>query len=287
MQVEREVLGQAITIEDLIDQFTVARAEADGVVSQLVMMMIQAKIEHKQGVAHALVLQCLSLSHRRGMLTQQIMVGVNHVCVGGDGAGREYPAIFEMDSRNPVFLRFQPGHAGIQFHFATQILEQFHHALHQCARAAAREPDPPFTFQRMNQRVDGGGGKGIAAHQQRVKGERLTQVFILNVACHLAVNTAPGLQFCQLRRGTQHVAEREKRHGAQFQIAFGEHGAGVSQKTAIAFDITRIKGGDLRFQFGLIVVITEDPAGLPAETIKGPDRQQLNIVSELFTCQRK
>src|SRR3546814_13837129 len=64
---------------------------------------------------------------------------------------------------------------------AAQPLEMRRHRLDEAVGAALREPDAAVLLQLVDQGVDGAGLHRIAAEQQRVEGERLAALLILQM----------------------------------------------------------------------------------------------------------
>ncbi len=151
--------------------------------------------------------------------------------------------------------------------------------------ATLGEPDAPLAFQRMDQRIDRGGGEGIAAHQQGVEGQRLAQLLALHEARHLGVDAAPGRELGQLGTRGEHVADLKEGLGAETDVAFFEHRLGIGQEALVAGHVVWLQGTDLLVQPGLVVDVVEAGAVFPAQLVEGADRQELHIVAHLPAAQ--
>ncbi len=211
-------------------------------------------------------------------MPEQLLVGVDHIRVGRHRIGVEAATVTRDHGLRASSLQLDPRDLGVQLQPAAQILEQPDHPLHQRPGAAAGKPDTALALQGMDQRVDGRGLERIAAHQQRVKGQRLAQPVVLHELGHHAVHVAPGLQLGQLRRDADHAAKRQEGHGAELDVALLVHRPRIGEKALIAGHVTRVERVDLPVQLGLVVDVVEAVAVLPAQPVEGADRQQLDIV---------
>jgi hypothetical protein len=160
---------------------------------------------------------------------------------------------------------------------AAQPLEMLDHACHQPVGAAARKPHAAILFQLVDQRVDRTGRHRVAADEQCVKAQRLPQIVALYIFADDGIDAAPRLIFGKRRGGLDHRGEIEKRHMAQFLIAFVIDARRIVQKLGIARDIRRIELGNFRRERGIIIRIVEDGAIRPVQAVKGHDRVQRHI----------
>ncbi len=247
-------------------------------VLQLRVVVVEPEVEHEQRIAEALLAQRLGFGHAARIVAQQLGIGVHDVGVRGHGVGREQAAVFQAHAAGASALRFDARHRGVQLDAAADVLEQPGQRLDQRPGAAAREPHAPAPFQCVDQRVDRGGGEGIAAHQQRMEGKGLAQVLVLDEARDHAVDAAPGLQARELRPGLDHVAEGEEGHGAELDVAFLEHRLRIGQEALVAGDVGRVARVDLAVQGLLVVQVVEVAAVFPAQAVEGRDRQHLDVV---------
>jgi hypothetical protein len=273
MKIEREVLCEVRALEDLADQLLVARAEDDGVVLELGVLPLQPEVDDEQAHAETLALDGLGRRLAAAVVAQQLVVGVDHVAVAGDQTEGVLGAVLQPDAGDAALGGGDAVDRRVQPHLPAQILEQPHHAANEGAGAAAREPHAPLPLQRVDQGVDGGGGEGIAAHQQGVEAEGLPEVRVLDVLGHLVVDRAPGLELGQLGRGAEHLAEAEKGGGPQLDVAFLQQLLGIGQEAAVAFDVGRELGLDLAVQLGLVVDVVEAVAVAPLQPVEGADGQ--------------
>src|SRR5690606_11623150 len=114
--------------------------------------------------------------------------------------------------------------------------------------------------------------EGVATHQQRMKGESLAQMLVLDEARYHAVHTAPGLQLGQLRTGSDHIANGQERHSAELDVPFLEDRPGVGQELAVAFDVPRVTLPYLPLQRRLVIEVIEGRRIFPAEPVEGRNR---------------
>ena len=78
------------------------------------MLLVEAKIEHKQGVTHPFALKRGRARRPCGMMSQQLFIGMHHVGIGGHRRDRDRPAIFERDGDDTIAVGLQPSHLHIQ-----------------------------------------------------------------------------------------------------------------------------------------------------------------------------
>jgi len=88
-----------------------------------------------------------------------------------------------------------------------------------------------------------------------------------------------------LRAGLDHVAEGEKRHGAQLQVALVEHRLRIRQEAPVAGDVGRVARMDLAVQGVLVIGVVEVAAVFPAQAVEGRHRQHLDVVAHLLAAQ--
>ena len=98
VQVQTEILGQFVALENLVEQSLVARSEQDGVVSHILVSDVGPEIEDKQrhGPVHFFEFLCSFLSRfGRGV---QVLVRVVHICVGDHHVKALLPARSVLDN---------------------------------------------------------------------------------------------------------------------------------------------------------------------------------------------
>jgi len=84
VQIQRKVVGQGGAAEDVGDQLAVARAEAHRVVAQLVVVVVEAEIQHEQRIRKAFLAQRIRPFDAARMAAQQFRVRVHDVGVRRD-----------------------------------------------------------------------------------------------------------------------------------------------------------------------------------------------------------
>ena len=215
VQIEREIGRQLRPVEDFADQLAVAGAEADGVVLDVGAVRLQAEIDDEERHREFLALQAFRRRGAAFRAGQELVIGVHDVGIGGDEVGGKAPSVLQDNGRGAAVRELDLCRLRRQMHRAAEILKQPHHAGHERAGAAAREPDAPLPLQRMDQRIDRRRREGIAADEQRMEGKGLPKLPVLNEARDLGIDAAPGLQAGELRAGLHHVAEVEERYGCR------------------------------------------------------------------------
>ena len=219
------------------------------------------------------------------MAAQQLLIGVDHVTIGAHGIKTPRPAIGAAHACDAPAVGHDDFHLAAHAHGAADILEQLHHTAHQRTGAAARKPDAPFLLKRMDQRIDAGRAERIAANQQRVKTERLTQPLVLDVARHHRIHRTEGFIAHQLRRGVEHRLEIKERFVSQLFITFAEHIIRKFQEFLIAGNVFHVEIADLAQQFLFVVGIIENRAVFPHQAVKRHHRHQFDIVRQLAARQ--
>jgi len=154
MQVEGEIIGQGLTLENLVDQLTVARPETHRVMLQVLMAALEAEMDNEQRHRETLAGEPFGLIATTLLMPEQLLVGVDHIGVGGDRIGIEAPTVTRDHRLRPPFGQLDARHLGVQLQLAAQVLEKPDHPLYQRTGTAARKPDTALALQRMNQRVD-------------------------------------------------------------------------------------------------------------------------------------
>ena len=286
VQIDREILRQHAVIVDVLQQPVIARAEQDHVVRNARPAAFDAEMHDEQRRRIFLLRQLLGrLLPARG-LAQQILVAVHDVRIARHRIGIAMPAALGGHARRAVAHRLDMLDRIAQPHGAADPLEMRGHPGDQPVGAAHREPDAAVFLQLVDQRIDGAGGHGIAADEQRMEAQRLAQLLVLHELADHGIDRAPGLIFHQCRRGLDHAGEIEKRLVAQLHIAFLEHASAVFQELGIACHIVRVQLGDFRIQLGLVIRIIEIGAVHPVEAIEGEYRLQRHVARHVRAGER-
>src|SRR5689334_5883180 len=115
------------------------------------------------------------------------------------GIARHQRKIFFSSVRvdNSVYfiaLGHNLGDFGVETNFAPELFKQLDERTDQRAGAAFGKIDTPLALETMNQRIDRSRGERVAADEQRMKAEELTQVRVANVFGDHAINRAVGFQ---------------------------------------------------------------------------------------------
>jgi hypothetical protein len=91
------------------------------------------------------------------------------------------------------------------------------------------------------------------------------------------IDRSPGALSGERGRRLEHRGEIEKRHRAQFHIAFGMNRFGIAQKALVACDVGRVEGGNLTAQRGFVIAIIEMAAVGPLQAVEGRNGQERDI----------
>ena len=175
LEVEREIVRQRFAVEDVAQQFAVARPQDDVVMGErrhagIAIAAVCAEVDHDQRhrVAHPGKPAIGILSTRRGV--EQVFVRARDVGVAHDNISIQRCAVLaQADADRAAVRGNDPLHFGAEHQRAAEFLEQCDERIDDGAGAAHCEPDAPFAFEMMDERVDAGGLKRIPADQQRVE----------------------------------------------------------------------------------------------------------------------
>ena len=128
------------------------------------MAALEAEMDDEQRHGETLAGEPFGLVATTLLMPEQLLVGVDHIGVGGDRIGVEASTVTRDHGLRASARQLDPRDLGVQLQLAAQILEQPDHALHQRPGAAAGKPDAALTLQRVDQRIDGRGFEGVAAN---------------------------------------------------------------------------------------------------------------------------
>ncbi len=154
MEIEREVVGDFGSVEDLVEVRFVARTEEDVVVGDLGVAPLDPEVDDKERHAEALALEARGFALGVGVVAEQGVVGVDHIGVGGDGVEIAVPAVGGGHPGDPAVGGVDPFHRRVEPDLAAELLEELDQRRDQRAGAALDEEDPPVALEIVDQGVD-------------------------------------------------------------------------------------------------------------------------------------
>ena len=169
VQVEREIVSQGLALEDLIDQFAVARPEAHRVVLQMFVTALEAEMNYEQRHGKALAGKPFGFVATTLFMPEQLLVGIHHIGIRRHRICDEAAPVPGDHGPCQPTGKLDARDLGVQFQLAAQVFEQPDHPLYQRSSATAWKPHATLPLQRVDQRIDGGGLERVTAHQQRVE----------------------------------------------------------------------------------------------------------------------
>jgi len=279
VQVEGEVLRERLRAEHLIEEPAIARPHQDLVVRDVLVRAVRPEVDDHQRhrILHPvdLPVRVLPAPARR----DQPLIGEGDVAVAHHRIGGQRLPAREPD---PVGL---PGalvdgdllDRRVEAELAPEVREAAHETIHERARAAHREPDPPLLLEVVDQRVDRGRFEGVPAHQQRVEREDLLQPLVADVLVREPRDRAIGSEPDQVGEHLHHVEEARERlvdepHPRR------EDSLRLAHESAVARDIIRVQGLDLPDDRLAVPVVPEDGAVLEPNLIEGVDGHDRDVV---------
>ena len=248
--------------------------------------LAQAEMQHEERHGPALAVQRFRAALPAGGVAQKVAIVVHDVAVAGDHVRGQHAPVRQGHPGRARAVRVDPRDLGVQQHLPAKPLEQRDHARDQPVGAALGEPDPAAPLQRVDQRIDRAGREGIPAHQQRVIGERLPQIGVLDEGRDLGMDRLVGLQLHQRGRGLEHLAQLEEGHGAQLDVTLLIDLLRVIAEAAVSLQVVRVEPGDLALQLIGLVHIVEDLPARPHQPIEGRDRHQRHVARHVLPGQR-
>ena len=214
VQVEAEVLGQHLAVEDVGQQLAIARPEQDRVVRDVRDTGAACRSTRRRG----------SSSSARGRGACRSSACAHARAAGGGRSRRSRRSTRRRRRRSsrrwPAARRWPCVRArvicatvGAAADGAALPFDQPDQALHQAAGAAHREVHAPAPLEKGDQAVDRGGGERIAADQQRMEAQHHAQPRIAHVLGDEAVHGAIALEAHQVGQHPRHVVHEPKRRG--------------------------------------------------------------------------
>jgi hypothetical protein len=163
---------------------------------------------------------------------------------------------------------------------AALAFDQVDQAGYHRTGAAHGEMHAPAPLQIRDQRVDGAGGKRVAADQQRMEAEDDPQAFVLDETADDGMDAAVSAQTQQVRRDPDHVGDGPEGDIAKFLEPDAASGLAQPHELLIAFDIAGGQTGDFPPHGVGVARAVECRSIVEADAIKRCDRGQRHIVRQ-------
>ena len=164
--------------------------------------------------------------------------------------------------------------------------QQAHQALHQLAGAAHRPVHAVLALQRVDEAVDAGDRKRVAADQQALQAHGHAQLGVLEVRRHHGVQAAPAPHLEDGRAGLDEVA-----HGVEGLVAQGLEAqavavVGLGHEAFVPGGIARADAAHLGAHLVGVTAVVELVAVVEADAVERVERAQLDVVGQLAPGQR-
>ena len=199
--------------------------------------------------------------------------------------GRNPPS-GEFDADRSTVVDGDPAHRRIAADGAALPLDQPHHAGDQRAGPAHREMHAVFAFQEGDEAIDRGRAERIAADQERMEAQHLTQLLAAHVTRHFAIDRAKAFQPHQIGQDADHVGDGSERHMAEPLEPRAVGCLAHRHEGAVAREIARCEPRNFALHRVGVAGIVEGLAVLEADTIERRYRPQVDIVFEATAAQR-
>ncbi len=212
MQIEAEILGQHLALEDVVEQLAVARPDQDRVVAR----------RRRSGGACRNTRGTGPSNNSRGRSCDRSSAAAPTRAGDGDRSRRNRRwrrrcrrrSSRRSPAARPVAAPFSTMMAStsqLQRTSSALALDQVDEARDERAGAAHGEMHAPALLQRGDQAVDGAGAERIAADQQRMEAEDGAQALVTEMLRDQRIDAAIALQAHEVRRDARHVERRTKR----------------------------------------------------------------------------
>ena len=226
-----------------------------------------------------------SLCLRRALEGINFVYTIGRVSIGYDEIRVEEGLILEDDSRRTASSQRDLLHRGIEPNLDPDILQEPDQAPHDRRRASHREVNPPLALEPVDQEIDRGRPKGIAADQQRLKGEHLPERVVFDVVRHETVEASIGSKAHEVRNDPHHVAKPRKIDVGELGISDVEDPLRVRHELPVAVDVGGVELRDLREQTLIVPDVVERSTVREHNSIERVDRDELEVVCPLLSEQ--
>ena len=286
MQVQAEVVGQLAAVEHVVQQPAVARPQHHRVVRHVGVLALGAEVPDEQAHRVAAAVDAAIGPVAAVLGRHQLLVGPGGVGVAHHDVGRDALAAGQCDAGGAAVVDLDALDLGAQAQRAAQVGQHADQALDQRADAAHRPMHAEAAFQRVDQAVHAGHGKGVAADQQRLQAERHTQFRVLHVAGHHRVQAAPAAHAHQQRCRLEQVADVVEGLGAQPMEAELVAQLGFDHETLEAGGIRRADAAHLGAHAVGVAAVVEVVAIVETDAVEGLQCAQRHLLGPVAAGQR-
>ena len=282
VEIEREILCQDSVLKNIVEETLVARAEPDGVVGEFGIGAVGAEINEEEGhaVAHG-VYPSIGPFMTCGC-GDFFLIEICDICIGHDHVCAKGFAGAESDAGGGTVFDEEFLDGGVESELATEVLEEFDEGLNKGAGPAHSKVHAPLAFEVVNHRVDGGGLKRIATHEEGMEGEDFTKALVFDVAGSHLPDRAVGAEADEIGGDAEHVGEGGERLVGEFDKGFLEDGVGFPDKAAVAFEVMGKMLTDLLLHFRLVAGVFEGLAVMPGDSIERFAGNDVDVVGSFF-----
>ncbi|EEF25157.1 conserved hypothetical protein, partial [Ricinus communis] len=278
MQVEAEIVGQQLALEDVVQQRPVARAEQYGVVRHRVVATARAEVPDEQAHRIARVVEAAIGPALAPGGRQQVLVGIGGVGVRHHDIGRQRFAAAQPYAGGAAIVRGDLDHFSVAAHAVALPLDQTDQPADQTAGAAHREVHAPLPLQMRDQSVDRRDGERVAADEQRMKAQHEAQPLVAHMTGHQAVQAAVALQLHHRRQHARHVDPAVEGHVAQLFETDPEGGFAGLHEALVAGHVVRRQPRHLASHRLGVAGAVEGFAVVEADAVEGRQRSQIDVV---------
>ena len=166
MQVEAEIVGQAVVPKNIGEQAFVARAQHHGVVGNIGVLPVGTKVPNEQTHGVAATLYALVGPVPPVLGGHQVAVSPCGVAVADHDVGAQLLASGELHTGGSTVFNHDALDLGIAAQGHAACLQQIDHALHDGSGAAHGRVNPVAPLQGVDQAVNARHRERIAANQQ-------------------------------------------------------------------------------------------------------------------------
>ena len=217
----------------------------------------------------------------------QIFVGPCGICIAHHNIRRNELAVGQFNPDSCAIFNTYTRHRGVVANGDVAGLYQIYQGFHDGACATHGGMHTPAVFQNMDQRINTGDRKRIATDQQGVKTHHDTQLRVLDVLRHHAVNGAPSFHANQVWHGFDHFGDRVKSdHAHLLETQF----KALLRRLHEVLKTLHILWAELGnfCQHGLLVIaVIEMGAVVEADAVERRHQTQVDMVLHLFAAQRE
>jgi len=281
MQVETEVVGQLLVVENVVEQPFVPRPQQDGVVLHVLVGAVRPEVPDEQAhrVVHVLH---LAVRPRVAVLGRhEVPVGPAHVGVGDHEVGGDFLARGEAHPAGRLVLHEDLIDLRAVALRDVEVRKEVRQALHERAGAAHGVPHAPLALQMCDERVDGGRAERVPPHQQRVEGQHLPDLGVGDVLGDEAVHRAVALQLHHRRHDAEHVRHVVERHVAELLEADLEDLFAFFQEAPVPVHVLRREAADFLHHFVGVARVVEGGPVVEADAVEGVDGHELHVVLQV------